>query len=721
MRPRVARSGLALAIAIGVGFMAAAFAAFTLLAMQEYRMARSVRENATWAGFQLDRESMRFALALAAPDSPAREAQIRRQFDLLYSKVDLLQSSSFRQNFSSDPQLVRTVASLANAVREIADIVDASPKSLSPETQAKIGALAERILPQTNEIAVRANELNGLGVAEERAGAIRLYWFLAICVASLGALGAAIIRLLIRQVSALNASRDKLERLSEELAAKAEEAVAGSRAKSQFLATMSHEIRTPMNGVIGAVELLTHTTLDGEQRELAHTIGSCGEALLGIINDVLDYSKLEAGKMEIETRAFDLHETIASVASMMQPRAAEKRIALNVEIAEDAPRWIVSDQGRIRQVLVNLVSNGIKFTKRGAVAIAVNYEPETQRLRFAVTDTGMGIASDSLGNLFVEFNQLEASMTRRFGGTGLGLAICKRLVGLLDGQIGVDSVVGLGSRFWFDIPVARASGEAPISAPAQETRPLDILVADDAPVNRQIVGKILTRMGHRIAFAVDGREALSAVSAQKFDLIFMDLQMPEMDGFAAARAIRALPGPAGQTPIAALTANASDEDRAACLAAGMNAFASKPVSGQRLRALLADLFGEQRPAAPAPAPVSSEGRFDEYARAALRAELGDDGMAELDAQYSADLGEFAAAVTHALADRQTDALRAALHTLRGASANVGVTTLVEAADRVSALYKRESFGPALEAEIGRLLAEIETLRRDGSLGIAQAA
>ena len=718
MHRRVARSAFGVAIAAGVAFMAAAVAAFTLLAIQEYRMARSVRENAVWAAFQLDREALRFANSLAWPPSPAREAQIRRQFDVLYSKVDLLQSSSFSQNFRSDPELVRAVGEAADEVQKLAAVLDGSPKVLEAETVAALSTLNDRLLPLTNSIAVHANEVNALGVADERAGAIRLYWFLAICVATLGLLGALIIRLLIGQVSALNASRTKLKRLSQELSAKANEALAGSRAKSQFLATMSHEIRTPMNGVIGAVELLTQTPLDGEQRELAHTIGSCGEALLGIINDILDYSKLEAGKMEIEAHAFDLHETVGSVAAMMNPRAAEKRIALNVEIAQDTPRMVVSDQGRIRQILVNLVSNGLKFTKRGAVTITVGYDSEASRLRFVVTDTGMGIAREALGNLFVEFNQLEASMARRFGGTGLGLAICKRLVSLLNGEIGVDSVVGLGTRFWFDVPAQLASETAPAPEQLAQTRPLEILVADDAPVNRQIVGKILNRMGHKVAFAVDGREALEKVAAQAYDLVFMDLQMPEMDGFAAARAIHALPAPAGATLIAALTANASDEDRAACLAAGMNAFASKPVSGQKLRALLANLFGAEAPAMPAPAPAASEpaGRFDEDARAALRAELGDDGMAELDAQFLVDLQGFQAALGGALADRQTDALRAVLHTLRGASGNIGVVSLVEAADRVSGRCKREAFGPALEAEIVGLIGEIEALRASGALG-----
>ena len=673
-------------------------------------MARSVRENAVWAAFQLDREALRFALALEGPPSTVREGEIRRQFDVLYSKIDLLQSSSFSENFRIDPQLVRAVSATADNVRELAAILDGSPKSLSEEAFASVAQAARRVLTQTNDIAVRANGINSLGVADERADAIRLYWFLAACVGALGVMGAAIIRLLIGQVSALDASRQKLETLSQELAAKAEEAVAGSRAKSQFLATMSHEIRTPMNGVIGAVELLSHTPLDGEQLELAHTIGSCGEALLGIINDILDYSKMEAGKMEVEIGAFDLRETVSGVAAIMQPKASEKSIDIVVDIDEQTPKRLMGDQGRIRQVLVNLVGNGIKFTKRGAVTITVGYDGalDPPRLRFAVMDTGMGIAREALGNLFVEFNQLEASMARRFGGTGLGLAISKRLVELMQGEIGVDSVVGLGSRFWFDVPVAPAAEAAPAGAArAQETRPLSILVADDAPVNRQIVGKILARMGHEVAFAVDGREALAAVAARRFDLVFMDLQMPEMDGFAAAAAIRALPAPAGQTPIAALTANASDEDRAACFAAGMNAFASKPVSGAKLRALLAELFGVEAPVAPAaPPPAPATAVFDEAARAALRAELGADGLAELDAQFRADLEEFKVALTRALADREMTAIRAAIHTLRGAAANIGVATLVADADRVSEIYRREPFGPPLEAAINRLLAQI---------------
>jgi CheY-like chemotaxis protein len=331
------------------------------------------------------------------------------------------------------------------------------------------------------------------------------------------------------------------------------------------------------------------------------------------------------------------------------------------------------------------MSNGVKFTQKGHVAIDVDYagSDDARKLHVKVTDTGMGIAPEAMKGLFIEFNQLEASTARRFGGTGLGLAICKRLVTMMGGAIGVDSVLGVGSSFWFEVPIKPGVVAAPppelrLPEPAARTK-LNILVADDNAVNRQIVSKILFKLGHRVDLVCNGREAVAATAAGDYDLVFMDVQMPEMDGYAATRAIRSLASAARDVPIAALTANASDEDRVSCLAAGMDAFATKPVSMAKLEAVIRQLKSAGDPLVAVEAARDFV-EFDATARETLRAEVGDDGLEELDQQLAVDVAGLWPEIERAAAGCERQALRRAGHTLRGAAASLGYDAIVKATD-----------------------------------------
>ena len=368
-----------------------------------------------------------------------------------------------------------------------------------------------------------------------------------------------------------------------------------SRARSEFLATMSHEIRTPMNGVIGMAGLLLDSPLMPAQRRFATTLRDAAESLLRIINDILDFSRLEADRLDFEAIPFNIEHVVVSVVDLMRVKAEEKGIDISSAIAPDVPAWLIGDPGRLRQILLNLVGNGLKFTGAGAVRIAV--EPKEiannkARIGFTVRDSGIGIEPTVVARLFQQFSQADSSISRRFGGTGLGLAICRRLVEHMGGTIGVESTVGQGSTFHFDIllDIARSPAEVvPLKPPGPVTvqaRRLRILLAEDNPTNRLVVVTLVEMMGHRVDAVASGQEAIDVVRSVPYDLVLMDAMMPEMDGLTATRAIRALPGPEAELPIVAITANVFMQHQEECLAAGMDAFLGKPVIPEQLNAVL---------------------------------------------------------------------------------------------------------------------------------------
>jgi len=385
---------------------------------------------------------------------------------------------------------------------------------------------------------------------------------------------------------------------------------AASEAKSEFLATMSHEIRTPLNGVVGTIALLSATALDEEQSALVRISTESADQLLAIINDVLDFSKLEAGAVEFEHIAFCPDHIVNGVCDLYAGAAREHGLEFGAEMAPEAPAWLSGDPTRLRQILNNLLSNAIKFTPAGSVRLACAYAPlEDDRvlLTFSVKDTGIGIAPEARAKLFGMFSQADSSITREFGGSGLGLAICKRLTELMGGEITVESEVGRGSVFTVAIPFDRAAEpvftaetDGPWTRERMSAGGLQVLVAEDNAVNQLVIRKILESFGCDVTIAANGAEAVERMKERRADVIFMDVHMPVMDGITATRAIRGLGGAFARTPIIALTANALPGQRDEYLAAGMDDYLSKPIQPKDVWTVLNRAATGQEPPASQP-------------------------------------------------------------------------------------------------------------------------
>ncbi len=484
----------------------------------------------------------------------------------------------------------------------------------------------------------------------------------------------------------------KVQERTSELESTKLQAEAATSIKSQFLATMSHEIRTPMNGIIGMAELLSGTHLDTEQQLYLSNISVSAENLLEIINDILDFSKIEAGRMELDSHPFNLQDMLDNALLPLRLKAESNGVALQFAIAEECPAILSGDGSKLRQILINLVSNAVKFTRHGTVivdcALSDCSAPHLQ-LRFKISDTGIGMSPEVCRRIFQPFTQADSSISRSFGGTGLGLAITQKLTDLMGGSISVESRPGIGSTFTVLIPFETASAEE-IAASLPQTGttehlsdPLSILLAEDVPINQELARIILEKMGHGVSVASNGIEAFELFKTGHFDLVFMDMQMPEMDGLQATRAIRGLEATrGGRIPIIAMTANALESDREKCREAGMDDFIPKPISTRMLQETVARFAGtSDQSAEPGPSDSAVISEHPPFNRADLIERLG--GRTELLAKFISMFIESVAEPLHSLrsaveSGNREDIFRLA-HMIKGSAANIGAPRIMDAA------------------------------------------
>ncbi len=677
-----------------------------------------IRENALWSVYQLDRETRR--LSEVAYDMLVRRdlsdetvSNLTTRYDILYSRMALLKKANLDLRLGETPGLAQLVANIEPAVMAKAAMFDgiAAGHHLDVRMLAEFVSDMKALMKDTEELLTNTNNK----VSSERADAREALRSLQLKTGAVTAVLSLSVGILVislrRQLKSVRAAGLEFEDITRELRESFAAAEAGNRAKSQFMATMGHEVRTPLNAVLGTAELLELSDLPERVRGAVQTIRRSGQSLLEILNEILDFAKMESGKIDVQLAPVDVGALVSDTVGMLRDRAAEKGNTLVADLPNEHSKTVVmTDQTRLRQVVLNLLSNAIKFTSNGMVAVKLSEEDSDDRtlLKFAVTDTGIGIDEEGQGRLFKPFSQVDASISRNYGGTGLGLIICKEIVESLGGRIGVRSAKGQGSTFWFEIPVDRADERATVlsEAPADFAGVipnLRILLVEDNLVNQQVAAGFLRHLGQGVEVASDGAEAVEMISASRFDLVLMDMQMPRMDGIEATRAIR---GTGNDIPIVAMTANASVDDRRLCAAAGMNGFQSKPVTKNQLARLISTFEvrgkgGAGVDVASDPVIVPDEALNNRQAE--IVEALGDDAYNELLDAFFDDASQILADLAKAMIHERSDEVDRLLHTLKGAAGNLGFDSVALIAQ--SLREKRAS-----QSGLAAIAAEIETQR-----------
>ncbi|MBZ6071539.1 response regulator [Aeromonas schubertii] len=543
-------------------------------------------DSVMWNYTQLYSESLRLQNALLLW-RPGEESQLQLRYDIFASRVELAFTGRDRQLLRNSPLFHEVVHGMRGYVA-MADVwlgVKPQARLDRQAVEAMLKAMPsvlERLQPLMLEVNQKVTEFD-MG----RRDAMRRQIIITTLIAAVQFTLVSFFAILAwRQQKRTDEQHEAMRRLNESLIAANHAAEAGNRAKSSFLANMSHEIRTPMNGVIGMLSLLADEPLQSRQRDYLNTARESAEHLLELLNDILDVSKLEEGKIRLELVPVELHALLSDLFDLLRPSGEKKRLTLGSNVSPTVPRWVLADGLRLRQILLNLLSNAIKFTREGEVSLSVGATPVGEgryHIAIAIRDTGIGIGPEQMTQLFQRFSQADISITREFGGSGLGLEISRSLAQLMGGEITVESEPGKGSCFTLIWCCEACASPLPDPVPVvEEGEGRRILLVDDNPTNREVLATMLARAGHRVQEASHGKEALSLLASESVDAVLMDVQMPVMDGVAATRAIRTAATPWAGVPIIAVTADVMDDARQRYKEAGMDGFLPKPVERAQL-------------------------------------------------------------------------------------------------------------------------------------------
>jgi signal transduction histidine kinase/CheY-like chemotaxis protein/HPt (histidine-containing phosphotransfer) domain-containing protein len=693
-------------------------------------------EDLTWSAYQFDREVREMRMTLSPWHGDLGELLLR--YEILYSRADLFGRGELKQSLATQPlgEILERAITMTFELDSVLSPLESGDAVLDDATLA---TLMERLLAlqqKTSRLILDVNAHVALLRTQERDKLWNLYTLLLVLIVLLMGAGSVLVAFLIREGRTNRERRCLLEIQARELDIAVQRAERASQAKSEFMAVMSHEIRTPLNGIVGVAQLLAYEPLSDRGTRLLGTLDDSLVSLQAVINDVIDYTKFDAGVLDLDSQPFRPSELIDQLERHYGVLSASRGVAFRAALEDSLPDWVLGDLTRIRQVLMNLLNNAFKFTSAGEVRLTVR-RGEDDTLCFRVEDTGCGIPEQSRAHIFKPFTQADSTIARRYGGSGLGLAICERLVKAMQGHIDFTTEMGVGSCFQVWLPLRVPSREAieryakTRKEPALSLPRGSVLIVEDQPANRELARALLERLGQRVSVAADGQEGLILMASQRFDLVLMDMQMPILDGLETTRRWRRQESDRlTPLPIVALTANATPSARQRCLEAGMNDVLCKPYTRHDLQRVIqqwmlphdtheyaeAGLDATASVALPA-APQGHVGEavveIDPAMLASLREALDEKALHHLVRKFVERLDEDRAALRRDLDRHDRSGLRETSHSLKGAAASMGCAALSQAAAKLEQM--------AEAAGLETLEATVERITHLGHLSIAAFA